>query len=166
MRRFAKHFVCFLGMAVAFANAANAQKPDAATDHDKPPLLDVPIPVGQKASGLTFPYREDGKLKMFFNIDEMFRVDWGHLQMTNAKIQTFDDDGKADMMVLLPVSLLDLNTRILTSNQPFLLRRTDFSLVGENLQLNTVTRQGSIKGKVKMIIFNFGDTQKKDAAHE
>jgi len=161
MRRFAKYLAC-AGIAAVLINAAHAQKP--AADQDKPPFLDVPIPVGQKASGLTFPYREDGKLKMFFNIDEMFRKDWDHLQMTNAKIQTFDEDGKADMTVLLPVSVLDLNTRVLTTAQPFLVRRSDFSLVGENLELNTVTKQGSIKGKVKMIIFNLDDSQKKEPA--
>ncbi|MGB8354188.1 MAG: hypothetical protein WCD79_09900 [Chthoniobacteraceae bacterium] len=161
MRRFAKYSISILGIAFGFVSAAHAQKP-AATP--KSVALDVPIPVKQKASGLTFPYREDGKLKMFFNIEEMYRTDLDHLQMTNAKIQTFDDDGKPDMTVLLPVSVMDLNTRILTSNQPFLVRRSDFSLVGEKLQLDTAARHGIVKGKVKMIIYNFGDTEKKGPA--
>ncbi len=76
---------------------------------------------------------------MFFNIEEMYRTDLKHLQMTDAKIVTFDDDEKPDLTLLLPVSVLDLTTRILTSEQPFLVRRSDFSLVGDSLQLDTST---------------------------
>jgi hypothetical protein len=165
MRRFAKYSIALLGIAFGIMNVASAQKPVAnASDTPKPPALEIPIPVNNKATGLTFPYREDGKLKMFFNVEEMFRTDLDHVKMTNAKIQTFDDDGKPDMTVLLPVSMLDLNTRILTSEQPFLVRRSDFSLVGERLQLDTSTRHGIVKGKVKMIIFNLADTDKKEPA--
>lgn len=165
MRRFAKYSILLLGVALGILHAASAQKPaPGASGTPKPPALDVPIPPGQGAKGLTFPYREDGKLKMFFNVEEMFRTDLDHLQMTNAKIQTFDEDGKPDMTVLLPISKLDLNTRVLSSEQPFLVRGQNFSLVGEKLQLDTTVRHGIVKGKVKMIIFDLGDTEKKGPA--
>jgi len=153
-----------MGVAFIFANPVVAQKQES---EDKAPKFNVPIPVGQKANGVRIPYwDEDGNLKMRFNIDEMLRKDIDHLQMTNAKIETFDDDGRPDMTVLLPVSVLDLNTRVLTSAHPFLLRRTDFDLVGDTLELDTVTHQGKVTGKVKMIIFNFGESAKEQPAHE
>lgn len=163
MRRFVKHSASFSGAAIVliFAGAAMAQLP-AASGTAKSVALNVPIPVKQSASGVKFPYIENGKLRMFFNVDVMFRADEGHMQMTNARVETYDDNGKPDMTVLLPVSLLDLNSRVVTTSQPFLVRRNDFSLVGETLQLNTMERQGKVTGKVKMIIYNFGDTEKQE----
>jgi hypothetical protein len=121
--------------------------------------LPVPIPVGQKASGVRIPYwDENGKLKMFFNIDEMLRSDPDHLVMTNAKIETYDDDGKPDITLLLPLSLLDLNTRMVSSNQPFVLKRTDFEMMGDTLQMDTVKQLGKVTGNIKVVIYNFGET--------
>lgn len=160
MKQSAKYPAFLMGMAFVFVNSVLAQKPDATSaETPKRQALDVPIPPGQKANGVRFPYFEDGKLRMFFNVDVMFRKDLGHLEMTNGKIETYDEDGKPDMTVLMPLSVLDLNTRIVTSEQPFLVRRTDFALVGQTLQLDTNTRQGKVTGRVKMLIFNYGDSE-------
>ena len=163
MRRFVKQSACrsVAAIAVFFAGAAVAQLP-ATSGTGKSTTLNVPIPVKQSASGVKFPYIENGKLRMFFNVDVMFRTDQDHMQMTNARVETYDDNGKPDMTVLLPVSLLDLNSRIVTTSKPFLVRRNDFSLVGETLELDTMARQGKVTGKVKMIIYNFGDTDKQE----
>jgi hypothetical protein len=158
--------VCAAAAAIIFANAGIAQKQQG-DQEQKVPRFNVPIPVHQKANGVKIPYwDDDGNLKMIFNIEEMMRKDIDHLQMTNAKIETYDDYGKPDMTVLLPLSLLDLNTRVVTSDRPFILRRTDFDLVGETLELDTARREGKITGKVKMIIYNFSDTAKEQSGHE
>jgi|GEM_PF-2397035 len=163
MRRFVKHFACFSGAVtvIIFSCAAFAQTP-ATSGTAKSLALNVPIPEKQSATGVKFPYIENGKLRMFFNVDVMYRADPIHMQMTNARVETYDEEGKPEMTVLLPLSILDLNTRIVTSRQSFLVRRNDFSLVGETLQLDTTARQGKVTGKVKMIIYNFGDTEKQE----
>lgn len=150
------------------AGAPPPQTPKESGHDEPPPLINVPIPAGQSAQGVRFPYFDDsGKLKMFFNVDVMLRKDNGHLQMTNAKIETYGDDGKPEMTVSLPLSLLDLNTRVLTSDRPFTLRRSDFELSGDTLELNTVTRMGKIAGKIKMIIYNnLGEATKTESPHE
>jgi lipopolysaccharide export system protein LptC len=50
--------------------------------------------------------------------------------------------------------LLDLNTRIVTSDVPVIVRRSDFEIVGQKMVFNTQTHQGRMTGHVRMVIFN------------
>lgn len=173
--------VKYLLLAAVFSgilSALHAQAPQAG-DETKQPRFPVPIPVGNTAKGVTIPDAESGKKKMLLNIDELTRTDNDHIQMINTKIETYDDQEKPDMTLLLPISVLDLNTRLLTTDKPFILRRADFQLFGETLRMDTVTKRGKVVGKVKMIIYNFeepkrktdeapkaAESQKKETKHE
>jgi lipopolysaccharide export system protein LptC len=157
MRRFIKFFALAPGALFIFLPPICAQQPAAA----KPSTLNVPLPVGQSAKGVHIPvFDEDGKMQMYLSVDAMLRKDENQLQMTNTKVEIYNDQGKPDMGIDLPVSLLDLNTRVLTSDQSFNMHQTDFELIGETLQFNTVTRIGKIFGKVKLIIYNIGEAAK------
>jgi hypothetical protein len=164
MRPCAKYSACALVMAFMVARGALAQT--AAPKNTQTLITNFPIPVHEKGDGVGFPYWEDGKLKMRFNVDVMERTDLEHVEMTNAKIITYDDDQNTDLILLLPVSVLDLTTRILTSDKPFVLKKTDFEMMGDSLQLDTFTRQAKILGKVKMVIYNFDVSTGKDPVHE
>ena len=151
MRRCADYFsASLLALILLCVRPACAQQPAA-----KSASLNVPLPVGQSAKGVRIPvFDEDGKMQMFLNVDSMMRKDADHLQMTNTQAEIYNDEGTPDMGIDLPLSLLDLNTRVLTSNQAFTLRQTDFELTGETLEFNTVTRLGKIVGRVKLVIYN------------
>ena len=51
--------------------------------------------------------------------------------MTHMLIETFDDAGKAEMEIDLPTSVLDLNTKVVTSEKPVTITRSEFRTHGE-----------------------------------
>lgn len=117
--------------------------------------FDIPIPVNHDAKGVRIPsYDPVGKLLMYFNIATAFRVDDGHLRMTNLKIETYGEDGKVDLHIDMPASSLDLITNIISSVDPITINRSDFQVTGANMTFNTQTRQGKFSGPVRMLIFN------------
>lgn len=85
------------------------------------------------------------------------RVDSDHLDMTVLRIETFDDDGKQEMTIDLPQSILDLNTRVISTENGVLIKRSDFELTGKAMVFNTETKQGHIAGNVHMLIYNLDD---------
>lgn len=125
---------------------------------EKKSKLTVPIPVGHGASGIKIPcFDENGKLQMNFQIEAAERIDEKQLQMKALKLETFDEGGRQEMTVELPSSILDLTTRIISSSTTVFIRRSDFELSGESMRFNTVSRQGELTGKVKMLIYNLNE---------
>jgi hypothetical protein len=119
------------------------------------PRFDLPIPPGHDAHGVTIPYFDaQGRLEMFFSIKMAFREDLDHLRMEKAFMQTYDDKGMADANVFMSRSVLDLNTRIVTSDVPSFVRRSDFEIVGQKMIFNTQTHVGRMWGHVRMTIYN------------
>jgi hypothetical protein len=115
----------------------------------------VPIPVGHDAQGVRLPsFDRDGKLQMMFSIGIARRVDEDHLSMEKTFLETYNKDGSLDLSVQLKTSLLDLNTRIVTSNEPATVRRQDFEVTGDKMEFNTKTHAGKFTGHVRMTIYN------------
>jgi hypothetical protein len=123
-----------------------------------PPKFNIPIPVGHDAEGVNLPYFDNrGRLQMYFVIARAFREDLYHLDLDDAYMQSYDDKGAPDATVYMTHSILDLNTRIVTSQVPVTVRRSDFEIVGQNMVFNTQTRQGRMTGHVRMTIYNRQD---------
>lgn len=142
------------------AKAKDAGKKKGKTEatpapEDKSAKMSVPLPVGHDAKGLTIPYRDgDGKLQMRFVMELGKRIDPDHLAMTKLLIETFDDTEVKEMTIDLPDSVLDLNTRVITTRTGVLIKRDDFELTGKTMEFNTETKQGRLGGKVHMKIYN------------
>ncbi len=144
-----------LGSFPADAWAKSKEKKKKKKENPEAMTFDLPIPIGHGASGIKLPDRDDkGNLRMSFEIGSAFRVDETHLKLENLKIETFDDAGKLDMVIEMPESSMDLQTRILTSVNPVTIHRSDFEVRGGNMTFNTKTRQGKFSGPVRMLIFN------------
>jgi hypothetical protein len=118
-------------------------------------IFSIPIPVGHDGRGIKLPsFNAEGKLLMNFAIESAKRVDDNHLEMTNVQVETYADDGAPELFIDLTTAILDLNTRIVTSNEPTTVRRSDFEITGETMQFNTRTREGRFRGNVRMLIYN------------
>ena len=134
---------------------SKSKKPKADKPATEQKQFEIPIPVNHDALGIRIPVFDNaGKLQMYFNSEIAFRADDDHLRMTNLKIETFDDAGKSDMLIDMPKSVLDLNTRVLSSDEPVTIRRIDFEVTGGHMTFDTQTRQGKFNGAVRMLIFN------------
>jgi lipopolysaccharide export system protein LptC len=91
---------------------------------------------------------------MMIYADKAMRPDPDHLEMTTAYMQTYDDKGAPDLGITMTRSVLDLNTRIVTSDVPVTVSRTDFLIIGQNMSFNSQTRAGHMSGHVHTVIYN------------
>jgi len=120
----------------------------------KGPKYDPGIEVGQDARGLRFPvFDEAGILQMYFMIDVAKRIDVDHMKMSTVQLQTYTDKKEPDMQIDMKNAILDLNTRIVTTDEHVKIRRADFELTGDRAFYNTATGDGKVAGKVRMLIF-------------
>ncbi len=121
----------------------------------KGPKYDPGIEVGQDARGLRFPvFNEAGILQMYFVIDVAKRIDMDHMKMSRVQLQTFNGAKDPEMKIEMSNAILDLNTRVVTTEQHVLIRRSDFELVGAGAVYNTATGDGKVAGKVRMTIYD------------
>lgn len=140
------------------APSADGKPPEAGETPKPAPKLSLPLPKGQDSKGVTIPFTDaTGKKTMLFKIGVGNRTDEENVKMTDLTIQTFDDEGQQEMTIELPNSKMNLATRIIEGDQSVTIKRNDFQLTGKTMEFNTETKQGWIKGDVKMIIYDLGD---------
>lgn len=151
---------------VAKAPEATPEKEAAAPVAEKPPpKLSLPLVKGQTSTGIVFPYNDgSGTKTMNFRIETATPLDDDHIKMSNLRIETLDEAGETEMTIDLPVSVLDLKTRMITGNERVTITRSDFEITGATMQFNYETKLGRIDGDVKMIIYDLsGELPVQDA---
>ncbi|MDB6153052.1 MAG: hypothetical protein JWL90_1505 [Chthoniobacteraceae bacterium] len=123
--------------------------------------MSIPMVPGHDSLGLKIPVRsrDDGRLQMLYTIGLANLPDKDHMKMVDARLETFADDGKHEMFIDLPNSIVDLNTRIITTQQSVTIKHSEFELTGQTMEFNTVTKQGKLGGKVRMLIYNLEEEE-------
>ena len=117
--------------------------------------LDVPVAIGHDVQGIRIPITSpDGKLQLVFESEIAFRKDQQTLQFSDLRVETFDDNGKPEMIIEMPLSFFDLGTRVLTSEKPITIRRPDVEVTGDKLIFDTQKRQGKLTGQVRVRLLN------------
>jgi hypothetical protein len=131
--------------------ARAAQVPSASPGEQS--LANIPLPVGHEAKGLVLPdFDEEGHLRGKFEAGTARRIDEGHVGFQHLKITTYTPESQPDLRIDMRTSVLDLKTRILSSQERTTIQRTDFNIVGDSVQFDTNTRTGRLIGNVKMVI--------------
>jgi hypothetical protein len=116
-------------------------------------LANIPLPVGHEAKGLVFPdFDAEGHLRGRFEAGTAHRIDQEHIGFQQLKITTYTPDNQPDLEVDMHTSVLDLKTRILSSQERTTIQRADFNIAGDSVQFDTNTRTGRLIGNVKMVI--------------
>jgi len=140
-----------LGVSAAFAadpSPTASPTPEAAAAEG----FDLPVPMGIPVKGIKIPHRnEEGKLVMTIEADVAKKIDETHVEMENMKIESVDDEGKT-ILITLPQSVFDLETRILTGESNAFIQRDDFEITGDAVEFNTKTRHATLRGKIRMVI--------------
>lgn len=117
--------------------------------------LSIPIPVGRDAKGIRLPYfGRDGKIQMQLSIGSAVRLDERRLRMKDVKVQTFGEGGSKELLIDAPEAILDLETRVVTSDVPVTIKRSDFEVTGDNMSFDTKTKAGTFTGKTRMLIYD------------
>src|SRR6266705_5889219 len=159
-------FVCLLSIflvvllsAQVFAESKGhkkEQKRAKATPGDSPEeqsLTNIPLPIGHEAKGLVLPdFDGEGHLRGRFEAGTAQRIDQQHIGFQHLKITTYTPDSQPDLKIDMQTSVLDLNTRVLSSQARTTIQRADFNIAGDSVQFDTNTRTGRLIGNVKMVI--------------
>ncbi|MEO5721478.1 MAG: hypothetical protein ABIR71_08420 [Chthoniobacterales bacterium] len=128
------------------------------TASSTPGLGGVPLAIGHEAKGLVLPdYSADGELQGRFEAEVAKRIDADHILFTGVKLTTYTPENTPDLAIDMPRSMLDLNTRIITSEVRTTITRADFTIEGDTLKFDTSARRGWLEGNVKMVIKNQAD---------
>lgn len=158
--------LCMVGSAVA--DPATTNTPASPSTNTPTPVapslpgsnqkIDIPVPLHQPVKGIKIPqYDEQGKLTMCLTADTANKIDEKQVELGKLKVQFSDDENK-EIVVTVPHSTLNLETKILTADSETLIHREDFEIVGERAEFDTLNRQGSFKGHVHAWFLNGAST--------
>lgn len=116
--------------------------------------IDLPVPIGQPVKGIKIPqYDEGGKMTLCLTADTANKLNDHQVELGKLKVQ-FNEKEDKEIVVEIPHSILDLDTKILTADSETVIHRPDFEIVGESAVFDTLTRQGSFKGHVHASFLN------------
>jgi hypothetical protein len=116
-------------------------------------LTNIPLPIGHEAKGLVLPdFDADGRLRGRFEAGTAHRIDEEHVGFQHLKIITYTPESQPDLRIDMHTSVLDLKTRILSSQERTTIQRSDFNIVGDSVQFDTNSKTGRLIGNVKMVI--------------
>jgi hypothetical protein len=116
-------------------------------------LTNIPLPIGHEAKGLVLPdFDGDGRLRGKFEAGTAHRIDQEHVGFQHLKITTYTPEAQPDLQIDMQTSVLDLKTRILSSQERSTIQRSDFNIAGDSVQFDTNSKTGRLIGNVKMVI--------------
>jgi hypothetical protein len=116
-------------------------------------LTNIPLPIGHEAKGLVLPdFDGDGRLRGKFEAGTAHRIDQEHVGFQHLKITTYTPQSQPDLQIDMKTSVLDLKTRILSSQERTTIQRSDFNIAGDSVQFDTNSKTGRLIGNVKMVI--------------
>jgi len=116
-------------------------------------LANIPLPIGHEAKGLVLPdFDLQGHLRGRFEAESAKRLDEVHIGFHVLKITTYTAESQPDLTIELSESILNLKTRILSSNERSTIKRADFNIAGDSVEFDTNSRVGKLFGNVKMVI--------------
>lgn len=130
-----------------------------------PGLTNIPLPIGHEAKGLVLPdFDTDGHLLGRLEAGSAKRIDLEHVQFTGVKLTTFNENNETDLVIDMSNSVLDLKTKVLSSQQRTMINRVDFQIVGDTMKFDTLSRTGTMTGNVKMVLTSRSSLVRKDDA--
>jgi hypothetical protein len=148
-------FLFILGPPV-FGQSKGRKKKGAATPSASPGeqnLTNIPLPIGHEAKGLVLPdFDANGHLRGRIEAGTAHRIDEEHVGFQILKITTYTPENQSDLRIDMNTSVLDLKTRVLSSQERTTIQRSDFNIVGDSVQFDTNSRTARLIGNVKMVI--------------
>jgi hypothetical protein len=116
-------------------------------------LTNIPLPIGHEAKGLVLPdFDANGRLRGRFEAGTAHRIDQEHVGFQHLRITTYTPESQPDLRIDMHTSVLDLKTRILSSQERTMIQRSDFNIAGDSVQFDTNSKTGRLIGNVKMVI--------------
>ena len=151
-----------LGLLLGTGTAASAAVP-ISTNLGPPPSkggkIDLPVPIGEPVKGIKVPqYDEQGKLTMSLTAETALKLDDRKVELGKLKV-LFNDKEEKEIIVEIPHSILDMESKVLVADSETVIRREDFEIVGQSAEFDTFSRSGTFKGKVRASFQNGAPTE-------
>lgn len=160
-------FFLFFGLLGSAAIAADPEASPKASDGKAKPsgsLTSIPLPIGQEAKGLVLPdFDLNGHLRARFEAGAAKRIAAEQIEFKGLKVTTFTPENATDLSIDMPLSTLDLTTRVITSHDRSTVKRADFDISGDTMKFDTIGRKGTLVGNVKMVITGQTELPRKTA---
>ncbi len=126
----------------------NGQAQAKATGQSQGQKIDLPIPVGEWVKGIKIPqYDENGKLTMNLIAERARKLDEKQVEFGKLKIE-FNEKEEKTIIVEIPHSVLDMESKVLIADTETAVRREDFEIIGQSAEFDTLSRSGTFKGWV------------------
>ena len=143
------------GVCLAAAEAASTATPSvtnvpttAVQAPSQGAKIDLPVPIGEPVKGIKVPqYDENGKLTMSLTAETALKLDDRKVELGKLKV-LFNDKEEKEIIVEIPHSILDMESKVLVADSETVIRRDDFEIVGQSAVFDTFSRSGTFKGKV------------------
>jgi len=158
LRRVVSFWIASVWMCVAIAapqvsGQPKGRKKKGGASPGEQSLTNIPLPIGHEAKGLVLPdFDGDGRLRGKFEAGTAHRIDQEHVGFQQLKITTYTPQSQTDLQIDMHTSVLDLKTRILSSQERTTIQRSDFNIAGDSVQFDTNSKTGRLIGNVKMVI--------------
>jgi lipopolysaccharide export system protein LptC len=94
---------------------------------------------------------------MNFTIGVANRIDDEQVRMREMEVETYDEQGDVEMKVVLPESVLNLKTSIVTSQTKTTISRDDFVITGDSIRFDTTSKVAALVGNVHMTVYDLND---------
>lgn len=155
-------FTIFCFAAVAAEPKAKSRAKEKKPEPSPSPFGGIPLPIGQEVKGLVLPdFDTEGRLRARFEAASAKRIDNTRILFTGLKVVSFTPENTPDLRIDMPQSILDLDTRVIRSEQRTTIARADFSIAGDAMQFDTNERKGTLTGNVKMVITDHSNFEPK-----
>ena len=153
--------VWLLASASAAPGDKKKKKGDAATASPSPSAgkgdgtFQIPLAPGKPGRDVRVPDTDAaGKLLSLLMAQKATRLDDDRVKLEGTHFDFNQPDGKQDFHIVMPASILNLKTHLVTSDDPVEISTQEFALTGEKMEFNTVEREGRLIGNVRMVIHN------------
>ena len=115
----------------------------------------IPLPPGKPGLNVRVPDTDAaGKLLSLLMAQKATRLDDDRVKLEGTHFDFNQPDGKQDFHIVMPASILNLKTHLVTSDDPVEISTQEFALTGEKMEFNTLEREGRLLGSVRMVIHN------------
>ena len=123
------------------------------------------LPLGKPNLRVKIPQFKDGILECLMLAGEMTRVSEDNINIKQMDIE-FVGEGDSEMKIELEEATYSLTDKLISSKNRAIVRRSDFTLIGDSLDFDTENRHGRMTGRVRMVIHDSSSLMKGEESEE
>lgn len=139
---------------MAMAAAALSQNPAEPADGGGMSSFGKMIPLGFVNQDVTVPSFKEGKPASLLTARTLTRLDEDRMSAETVVVEMYGETPAENMRVDLKSAVYHMGDQILRSGERSRVARTDFEMEGDSMVFDTAHSIGSMKGRVRTLIFD------------